>query len=403
MSTSAPVMSRPEAAMRFARQLTRPTDIDVTVLASVRDYPCVSILVNTRPSARMVADDRSRLESLIRQVRTRLAMEGVDGGDRIHERLRWAAAMLADSPTDRGIALYASSAMVEYRHLAVPVEERQVIDPTFATRDLVRSLQESPDYMVLVLDSDSARLFRSRCGVLGERTDGPFPVLRDPEVGVGQRRRPGRRRGARAGRQDSREREQARAFQRRVDRALVDEASHGPLPVIVMAGDRVLSDFLSVTSTPGRVIGFARNAGGRVDPRRLDRIVRPLLSDHLADLEAAARDTMDAGIPSRVVTGLAACWHAALSERPELLLVEESFAIPARVSSDGTLVHPLSMAERELPGVIDDIVDDLVETVIARGGQVRFVPDGSLAGSDRLALRVASSRRARRRKRHGSG
>ena len=400
MSASAPVMSNPTSTQRIVRQLTRPTEVDVTVLASVQDYPCVSVLLNTRPSSRMTAEDRSRLESLIRQVRARLVMEGVDPSGRIHEQLVWAAAILADSPTDRSVALFASSSMVEYRHLAVSVDERQIIDPTFATRDLVRSLQESPDYMLLVLDSDSARLFRSSSGALRERTDGLFPVVRESAEETGQRSRPGRRRGAKAGRRDNREREQSLAFQRQVDRALEKEMSQGPVPVIVMAGDRVLSDFLSVTSSSGRVIGFARNAGGRLDLRRLERTVRPLLSDHLADLEAAARDTMDAGIPGRgVVTGLAACWHAALAERPELLLVEESFAIPARVSRDGMLVHPLSLAERELPGVIDDIVDDLVESVIARGGQVRFVPDGSLAGSDRVALRVAYSWRGRRRRR----
>ncbi len=400
MSASAPAMGNPPITQRIARQLTRPTELDVTVLASVQDYPCVSVLLNTRPSSRMTSDDRSRLESLIRQVRVRLVMEGSDRSSRIHEQLVWAAAILADSPTDRSVALFASASMVEYRHLAVSVDERQIIDPTFATRDLVRSLQESPDYMLLVLDSDGARLFCSSSGALRERTDGFFPVVRESAGEARQRGRPGRWRGARAGRRNNREREQLLVFQRQVDRALEKEISQRPVPVIVMAGDRVLSDFLSVTSSSGRVIGFARNAGGRLDLGHLERTVRPLLSDHLADLEAAARDTMDAGIPGRgVVTGLAACWHAAQSERPELLLVEEAFAIPARVSRDGMHVHPLSLAERELPGVVDDIVDDLVETVIARGGQVRFVPDGSLAGSDRVALRVAFSGRDHRRRR----
>ena len=65
MSASAPVMSNPTSTQRIVRQLTRPTEVDVTVLASVQDYPCVSVLLNTRPSSRMTAEDRSRLESLI--------------------------------------------------------------------------------------------------------------------------------------------------------------------------------------------------------------------------------------------------------------------------------------------------------------------------------------------------
>ncbi len=399
MSTATPAIQRPARPTGVTARITRPTESDVSVLAAVRDYPCVSVLVNTRPSARMSGDDRSRLEALIRQAHVRLSLEGVEDADGIAERLRFAAAMLHETPTDRALALYASSAMIEYRHLAVTVEERQIIDPTFATRDLVRSLQDSPDYALLILDSDAARLFRCRAGVMQERVDDVFPVLRDTESGVPRRRRSGRRRGVRMARNAGREREQARAFLRRVDQALRADVAAAPLPVIVMAGDKVLSDFLSVSTGPGNLIAFARNAGGRLDFRRLDRQVRPLLADHLADLEAAARDTMEARMPGRgVLSGLPACWHAAQSERPELLLVEESYAVPARVSGDGALVHPLSRAERELPGVIDDVVDDLVELVIARGGQVRFVPDGSLAASERVALRVAFPSPGRRRR-----
>ena len=399
MSAASPPLPGPAGPAGVTARITRPTQADVSVLAAVRDYPCVSVLVNTRPAARMMVDDRARLDALIKQVETRLRLEGFDRADKITERLDFAAAVVREAPTDRALALYASSSMIEYRHLAVPVEERQIIDPTFATRDLVRSLQESPDYALLVLDSDSARLFRCRAGVMQERVDHAFPVLRDTDAPSARRRRSGRRRGTRTDRPDNRAREQARAFLRRVDQALNAEVSTAPLPVIVMAGDKVLSDFLAVSAGSGNLIAFARNAGGRLDFRRLDRQVRPLLADHLADLEAAARETMDARMPGYgVLTGLPTCWYAAQFEQPELLLVEESFAVPARVSRDGTLVHPLSTAERELPGVIDDVVDDLVELVIARGGQVRFVPDGSLASSERVALRVALTTPGRRRR-----
>ena len=130
----------------------------------------------------------------------------------------------------------------------------------------------------------------------------------------------------------------------------------------------------------------------------MERIVRPLLAEHLADLEAAAQDTLEARLPGReVLTGLPACWHAAQSERPELLLVEQSYAMPARLSDDGSLLAPTAPDERELPEVIDDAVDELIELVIDKGGQVRFVPDGSLPHRDRVTLSVIVPRASRRR------
>lgn len=64
-------------------------------------------------------------------------------------------------------------------------------------------------------------------------------------------------------------------------------------------------------------------------------------ADHLQDLEAAAHDTLEARLPGReVVGGTQACWHAAVSESPELLLVEDGYAMPARLSSDGSMLAP---------------------------------------------------------------
>ena len=49
--------------------------------------------------------------------------------------------------------------VVEGYRLTVPVEERTVVDPTFATRDLMRALAAHPPVRVLALAADGARLF----------------------------------------------------------------------------------------------------------------------------------------------------------------------------------------------------------------------------------------------------
>ena len=69
-----------------------------------------------------------------------------------------------------------------------------------------------------------------------------------------------------------------------------------------------------------------------------------------------------------------------------MLAVEEGYRFPARLSVDGDLVTPAEDAEA--PDVIDDLVDELIETVLDRGGWVALVRDGALAGHDRVALTV---------------
>lgn len=383
----------------------RPTLADIHLFASIRAYPCVSIVLTTSPGARMSPDDRARLEALVGLVEQRLRAEGIDEEPLITQQVRDHAAALADAPTDHGLVLFATRDMVAHRHLPVTAEERVVIDPSFATRDLLRAVQATPDYLLVVLNTDSADLYRSSLGTLRRVSDDEFPIVRAQEWTRREgRSRPARRGGRAPQRSAGRQREQTLRFLRQVDAVVTARLEVEPLPVIVMAGERILSDFLSVTRMSERIIGLARGNASRLGTRRIERLVRPLLADHLADLEAAARDTLEARLPGReVLTGLSACWHAATSERPELLLVEQSYAMPARLSDDGTMLAPTAMDERELPEVIDDAVDELIELVLAKGGQVRFVPDGSLRHGERVELSVILAGRSRRSRRSHRG
>lgn len=389
-------LTRPTPAMLAGRGLVRPSARDVHALAEVRDYPCVSIMVNTRPGPRMTHEDRARLDDLVRTAAARIAAEGWGPDDDLVIRLRAMVDQLADVPTDQALAVFATPTLTEYRHLSVAVDERVVVDPTLATRDVLRSLQQNPPFTLLVLDAGSARLYRGEAGTLTEVVDDAFPcVPESSERGANLRQgraRPGRRRGTRAGREEARQLERMRAFLRTVDGSLADELANRSRPVVVIAGDRILSEFLGLTRHADRIAGIARAGMSHPSVRRLEQIVRPLLSEHLADLDAAAQDTLDAWAPgAEVVAGLADCWHSAINSRPQLLLVEQSAAMPARLSDDGYFMRPAQPEEREHPEVIDDAVDELIELVLARGGDVRFVPDGALADRGRVALRVASA------------
>jgi hypothetical protein len=88
----------------------------------------------------------------------------------------------------------------------------------------------------------------------------------------------------------------------------------------------------------------------------------------------------------RTLSGMAASWLAARRERPEMLAVEEGLFVPARLSADGDHLTPAPDIDH--PEVIDDLVDELIETVLHRGGWVAIVSDGALREHDGVALTV---------------
>lgn len=133
-------MSIPTTSSRVSgRGFLRPTVGDIHYFAAISDYPCISILLPTRPQSRMAVDDQARLEGLVRVARSELQAEGIAVGEQLVDEIAQLARHLTELPTDQGLVIYASRGMLEYRHLPVPVVERVIIDPTFATRDLVAS------------------------------------------------------------------------------------------------------------------------------------------------------------------------------------------------------------------------------------------------------------------------
>lgn len=64
--------------------------------------------------------------------------------------------------------------------------------------------------------------------------------------------------------------------------------------------------------------------------------------------------------------------------------MEEDFHFPARVDATGRILTPAK--DVTAPDVIDDAVDEIIEAVLLKQGQVVFVEPGRLADAERIAL-----------------
>lgn len=346
--------------------LSLPTTDEVHRLAKTHHPVSLSVLLSTVPAARMTSTDHARLQALVREAERRLADEpDRRSAQAVRAGLATAAARAASGPTDRGLALLVSPEGAHAYHLRVRPQDRVVLDPTFATRDLVRSTSEDPAFLLLVIDGRAARLFhydqRYCRPVLGH----DFPVLR-PAATLRDR--------AAIGSIDRVRREQLRAFLRDVDARLAGRLAEAALPVVLVATERIAAEYLA--QGRGRRIAAVVGSGRtRLPLSELENLGRAALADHVSDRAAAALDAVHARLrQGRAVAGLAAAWEAMLRCDPDVLVVERSYSAAVRVEGAG-----FSLADDpHEPGVIDDAVDELIEAVLARGGQVVAVPDGAL-------------------------
>jgi hypothetical protein len=341
------------------RPLTPQT---VLALQGHRAYPSVSLLLTTRPGPQLDPRDAARLDALLAEARHRLAAERTPGADAVLAALGEVSTPLA-GPVERAVALYASAVTVARVDLPVEVVDRTVVDPTFATRDLVRALHRTPRHVVLLLDADEARLFDGAGDVLTP-VRSAFPLV-DPHHRVGEPPR--------------------LAFQQTVDRALGAHLRVHPAPLVLAGSEPALSSFRWTSRNSQRLAGTVRGEFGDVPGEALRARVREVLEQYLLSRRAEALALLaQRDAEGRAAHGMQEAWTAARWERPEMLMVEQGFFHPARIGADGETLHPAD--DPHAPDVVDDVVDELIELVLARGGWVALLDDGTLPAGTGVAL-----------------
>ncbi|MGF1661459.1 MAG: hypothetical protein ACFCVG_03140 [Kineosporiaceae bacterium] len=350
------------------------TAAQVFELQTHRGYPSVSVLLTTTPAPRMTARDRTTLDALVAQAVARLATEPQPVAPEVAAALHDMATAAAGDATTHGLALYASEHRSDRVPLPVGVRDRVVVDPTFATRDLVRALHRTPRHLVLLLSSRDARLFEGGGGALRPVVGSGFPMRRVPADDT----------RVRAG--DPAE----DPFLRRVHQALATYQQLRPAPVVLVGAQRILAAFSERADSSRRLAGSV--VAGRVpvnlQAARLAELAErtaSVLTEHLRSRRSEALALLEKRVgQDRVAAGLAAAWQAARHGRPEMLAVEEGLFQPVRLRDGGDVLEPATDVEH--PDVVDDIVDELIEAVLIRGGWVALMPDESLVTHGGVAL-----------------
>ncbi|WP_253946961.1 baeRF3 domain-containing protein [Mycolicibacterium rhodesiae] len=340
----------------------------VTLLQSMRADPSISILANTKPGARTGGQDIATLRFLAGRARQRLETEGCTDASALLAALGTMIDEAVSQPADLATAFFVNRAHSCWATLPVPVIDRCVIDPTFATRDLVRALHHTPRHNVLLLSSDQARLLHGHGATLAPSSAGAFPV---------HRRVADSNRGRTAVPTD--------AFLRRVDRALGTALRLNPAPLILAAAEPTASTFRRISRNTARLAGVVKGNHLTTPAAQLVELIRPVLGGYLKSRSKEALDHIERRARSgRVLRDIESAWLAARWERPEMLAVEEHYYYPARLDDTGDTLVPAQDVDH--PDVIDDAVDELIEIVLRRGGWIALVEPGELPDNTHLAL-----------------
>ena len=290
--------------------------------------------------------------------------------------------------TSDGLAVLGAAGLFRIFKLQRPVPELAVVANSFHIKPLLRILQSADRYQVLSLSRREIKLFEGNRDNLGEIelapgiprtiTEALGEELTEPHHSVGSF---GMRHGH-GSRADEIDIDDERFF-RVVDRAILEHYSRASgMPLILAALRQYHTPFREISHNP-----FLMSNGIDVDAASLTidqlrerawAIVEPEFRSRLAKLTGEIEEAKAKGLGS---DDLAAVAQAAVQSRVGSLLVDAEQRIPGHIDKETGRV---TIGSLEDPG-IDDLLDDLAELVMRRGGKVVVVPAADMPSKTGVA------------------
>jgi Bacterial archaeo-eukaryotic release factor family 3 len=355
----------------------RTAELDTADLADLRAprrFPAVSVILPTHRTYPENRQDPIRLRNLLDEASIRLREENVerDVAREVVSALDHAAADVDLTRAAETLVLLAASGGEQHSFVLpyVHAKERVVIGQSFATRDLIAASEHVWNYWVLALSEQSCRLWSGAGEELAEAALRGFPMPYSESLPAERSPVPRAREAAAF---DCDRREQ---FFRDAYTAMACVLASDPRPVVLAGVRPYLSYFGQLPPEPvrARLIGSAEGRFDEATGAELADLIAPVLTAERARWQRAAIGLLERARSERLfASGLGQVWELAATGQVWEALVEEGYLAPARLAG-GRLLPP------DVPGgePVEDAVDDIVDDVLDGGGEVIFVPDGSL-------------------------
>jgi hypothetical protein len=237
-----------------------------------------------------------------------------------------------------------------------------------------------PRYWTLVLTEKATRLFEGAHENLVEIRAEGFPMTH--EGPGGEQKLPGGFGVQKSAYRDERHRQ----FFRQVDQTLRSFLRDDPLPLVVVGVERYLAFFQEATSHEDSILATLTGSYEEASAHELSKLVWSLVREKYIDQrqQSALAELSQAQGERKLAFGIAETWQLAHEGRGRLLIVEENFHYP--LNSDETDLRPLPAQYPSAPSMIPDAVDELIETVLSKQGEVVFVEESQLESHQHIAL-----------------
>src|SRR5690554_6796711 len=344
-------------------------NMTIKELKDIRSENCISIILTTHRTKPDYLNDALHLKNMIKEVETRLMADtGKKNATKLLEKVNDLANSIDHSQNMESLILFVNEDIAEYTRLPITVEDRVVIDTTFATRDLIRALHLETHYYVLVLSQQKVRLIEAFNDKVVKEIGNPFPIENTQFFSTTQAELSNA----------SRQTNLIAEFFNRVDKEVNKIRKENPLPVLVCTEESNYHEYLKIADQKQSLYDTYLNKN-RLDEKghHIIKEAWEILRQYTLNKNNARKQELQKAVSqNKFLSDSNEIWQAIKQGRVQTIFIEQGKFQPA--SWDNDHIEYVSNDRRDKKGIVDDIYDELIEANMNYGGDVVFLPKGEL-------------------------
>lgn len=347
-------------------------------LLGVKEDPSVSIIVNKEEASPRNEKFRILVKNSIKEALNKLTAGGYDKRlvAAFEQRLHKLEEAIRYEHDFQSVLIFISPQREEVITLPLEVTNRVVVDDTFEIRPLLRAVNRSFQYDVIVLSNKQTAFYRGFHLHLQKDEHARLPqgVEYYMEQFINKKTDPSKART-----------EAMRLYVNDIDH-FIRTYTDMHTPLIVMGEEKLVAYFKNKTRRPDKILAEIH---GSYDDKKTTEIrarIKEKIADYMQQRDQKLLERIQPDIDRlSYVSGIQEVWQVAAMREARVLLVEQDYAVEGYSVKDG-LFLVFSQPQDEDYDYHADAIDDLVEMVLLQGGEVYFVAPGLLNQYDKIIV-----------------
>ncbi|MFA5046825.1 MAG: hypothetical protein WC542_12950 [Paludibacter sp.] len=349
-------------------------------LATEKNYPCVTISMNTNRTYPANQKDSIVLKTLLEEAKERVIKEfGKRPVIELIEKINQLESEIDVNYNLDSLHIFLSNSTKEIVRSTWPTISNIVhVSENFAVKPLVKLFNRTEEYLILMLTQSDVRLLMAvNDAVEGEIKNDDFPFVNDADELDDTEAI-----------NDAKQTEnQTREFFNKIDKAVVRVNNTTAMKCVVISTNDNYKRLMKVADKPAAYIGWTNiNHNNTTANQSIANDAWQIVKVRQEKKRAEdIKEMQEAVGKGNVITELSEIYRAAKEGRGDLLIVSDDFHQAVRVTDEFSLDL---VTDVTIGGVIDDITSQIAWDVISKKGRAIFTTQDELKSLGEIALKV---------------